>query len=351
MVEGTTSSVAIAGHGEMRGRLICFTAAACIDRYICVPELGVGRINRPSSVTAQAGGKGVNVARTARALGADVRLVGHASKPIRDEVADEGIPVTWSSSSRTRECISILDRSSGELTEIYEPLPPEPVEAWPLLRETYRRTLAESGPDDVLTISGRLPDEFPVSALTALVTEARSAGLRTWLDTDDRGLADCLRGRPDLVKINHREAAELTGAAITDPDTAVAAARALCERGTEAAIITLGDRGCVYVDQAGNACHQPAPALEHAVAVGSGDAFLAGLGVAALRGLPRAHALQLATATASATAQHLVTGYVTSDEVENVLREIPPATELPTTTVRDVVPPARGPIRGSGRLP
>jgi fructose-1-phosphate kinase PfkB-like protein len=75
--------------------IVCLAANPSIDRLFGVDRLTPGGIHRPAEFAQVAGGKGLNVARAASALGAEVRAVallgGHAGRWIAEQCEREGI--------------------------------------------------------------------------------------------------------------------------------------------------------------------------------------------------------------------------------------------------------------------
>ena len=102
------------------GRLLFAAANPSVDRLYELDRLDVGEIHRPRSIVAVAGGKGLNVARAAVTLGGSVTAAaivgGRAGDWIGERLAQLGIDARLAhASGETRTCVSILDRSSGEL--------------------------------------------------------------------------------------------------------------------------------------------------------------------------------------------------------------------------------------------
>ena len=106
-----------------------------------------------------------------------------------------------------------------------------------------------------------------------------------------------LSGKPDLLKPNAEELAELAAAAgfatastadelEADPEAAAAAAAAVVRSGVGAVLATLGSKGAVLVtaDGAWLATHPPVAAVS---TVGAGDSSLAGYLLAHARAPPR----------------------------------------------------------------
>jgi ribokinase len=88
----------------------------------------------------------------------------------------------------------------------------------------------------------------------------------------------------------------MTGVVCSSPEAALAAAAKLRDaHGCDVVAITLGARGAVAVDGAGNT-HVPAFDVEAVDTVGAGDAFCAALAVATLEGADVTAALRFANA-------------------------------------------------------
>ena len=68
----------------MTGRLLFVVANPSIDRLYKLDRLEVGQIHRPLSMVAVPGGKGLNAARAAAALGGSVTAVGIVAKRAGD---------------------------------------------------------------------------------------------------------------------------------------------------------------------------------------------------------------------------------------------------------------------------
>lgn len=289
-----------------RRRIVVVAANPSIDRLYEVDRLTDGAIHRPLAVVARAGGKGLNTARAAVALGARVTAVGivagRAGDWIVEQLAGLGIDAPMARTrGETRSCISILDRSSGLMTELYERGDEIGPGAWDALEASVAAELAR-GDVGALTLSGSLPPGAPVDGFARIarlvrVATAGGAGstgdritatggrVPVLADTYGPALAAVLAERPAVVKINAAEAGEMVGLVVDDAASAAVAAAALRERGADSVIVTLGVAGAVVVTTAGAARLVP-PDVRGAYPVGSGDAFLAGLAAALVDGEP-----------------------------------------------------------------
>ena len=286
--------------------LLCVVPNPSVDRTAEVDRLEVGAIHRPASVLAVPGGKGLNVARAARSLGASVDavvlLAGHAGRWIDEELDRIGIrhEASWVDGTETRTCLSVLDRSTGRMTEVYEPSGAVPAAAWRAFEALVARLMAATPPASLVAVSGSFPTGVGAAAAGRLVRAARRAGRRIVVDTSGPWLAAALGARPDLVKINAAEAGAVLRRVVETEAEALAAAVDLAEAGARAAIVTRGPLGAVGWDGQRGWAVDP-PVVDGSHAVGSGDAFLAGLGVAILRSEPFERQLRRAAAAAAAS--------------------------------------------------
>ena len=282
--------------GRRAAQLVCVALSPSIDVTYVVPELVPGTIHRPPQVYRAAGGKGFNVARAAHTLGATVVatgvLGGDTGAWMVTMLARTGIrmaPVTGARPTRT--CVAVADRSTGELTEFYEPAPPITPRAWADLLATVTR-VCEEHPSWV-SLSGSLPPGPVPEAIADLVAAARGAGARVAVDTHSTTLAAAVGAGADLVKVNVEEAAAVLGLGpgtgwgagregAAGPDGAGADPAALAARllaaspGSDVAMVTAGVDGAYVAARDGTVLRLQLD-VRGDFPVGSGDSLLGGL--------------------------------------------------------------------------
>lgn len=291
--------------------IACAAPNPSIDKLFVVEgAVTPGAIHRPARLVARPGGKGLNVARAAHALGADVvavaLLAGHAGRWIAEELVEAGVrtDATWAD-GETRSSLSVA-AADGSMTEFYEAGTPPGPERWDAFVARVRAVAAEAS---WLAISGTLPPEIPPSEAATLVRAGRAAGARIAIDQAGPALAAALAAGPDLVKVNRHEAADLTGEA--DPAHAATAlrdrlqaARAPGEAAppSEAAVVvTLGEEGAFALTPEG--AWRGSLDVRAPYPTGSGDAFLGGLLHALEAGEGWAGALAIGMGAACANAE------------------------------------------------
>lgn len=292
------------------GRRIVFIAAnPSIDRLVEVDRITLGEIHRPDRGVALPGGKGLNAARAAVTLGGQVTAVaivaGRTGDWITEQLVALGIDAALvHGDGETRTCLSVLDRSASELTEFYEPGEPVRGATWAALEAAVAREL-DRGDVGAVACCGSLPPEAPADGYARIVRLAHGRSVPTLIDAHGRPLCAALVEHPSVVKVNAHEAAEATGLEVTGPAEAARAARRLIEQGGQQVVITLGTEGAVACDAA-TAWRLGPPEVRGNYAVGSGDAFVAGLAVALVAGAPFADAA--VSGMAAAIANSLVPG-------------------------------------------
>ena len=287
--------------------ILCVAGSPSIDKLFEVQRLVPGTIHRPTSFLQVPGGKGLNVARAAAALGTEVVaagvLAGPAGKWIEEALRTDGVVgrFVWAN-GQTRSALSVLDLESGAMTEFYETAGAVGSEAWSELEETVTALLPQAS---WCALSGSLPPDAPTAGYATIIAEARKSGIRTAVDVRAAPLVAALHAQPDLVKINRYEAEELLGSAVPGVEAAKHAARQIRARAGgdgHAAAVTLGVEGAVLIDADGTAWHGRSD-VEGRYPVGSGDAFLAGLLAALGQGESWPKSLALAVGAAAANAE------------------------------------------------
>jgi 1-phosphofructokinase family hexose kinase len=287
--------------------IVCLAANPSIDKLFEIDRLVKGDIHRPQGFVQAAGGKGLNVARAAHALGASVTAVallrGHAGKWLAEQLAAEGVPgsFVWAY-GENRSSLSVADRETGGLTEFYEHGSVVPSAAWAELMQAASDAWRPGG---WLTISGSLPRGAPDDGYRDLVAEARRAGVRVAVDAEGDRLRLALEAQPDVVKLNQAEARELLGVPTARREEALASAsklRDLAGGDGHAGVVTRGADGVVVAAPDGT-LYEGRLYVRGRYPVGSGDAFLAGLIAGLDGGDPWDDALCQALGAATANAE------------------------------------------------
>lgn len=304
--------------------LLTLTPHMALDRTLIAPGFRQADVCRVLEVRPATGGKGVNVARVARELGYPVRLCGPLAGVAGQQVAAlavaEELDATWAwlPSGETRTCTILIDPVAHDDIAVNERGPQVDEAGWEELAQLVRREATRA---DALACCGSLPPGIAPTAYLRLLDELATAGRRVLLDTSGEVLRLALDLPLAMIKVNAAELGEALDRVITSPEDAFAAADAVRTRGPQQVVVTLGAQGAVAVGDEGRFVARP-PAIRVISPVGSGDALLAGLTVALLRGQPLPEALRLGVACGSVNALHMGGGVVTADEIATLTPQV-----------------------------
>lgn len=311
--------------------IVTLTANPSLDRTVALPgPLERGEVQRAVSVSQESGGKGVNVSRALVASGLQTVAVlpGNDSDPVLAGLHHEGVPFASLPIDEPLRTNVALTEPGGVTTKINEP---GPVLSADQQEALITLLLERARGASWVVLAGSLPPGFPADFYATVTRRLRTVGSSNddgtqetapliAVDSSGGPLAgavsgtslDGVSGKPDLLKPNAEELAELAAAAgfataatgdglEADPVAAAAAAAAVVRSGVGAVLATLGSKGAVLVtaDGAWLATHPPVAAVS---TVGAGDSSLAGYLLAHGQGAAPADCLRQAVAHGAAAA-------------------------------------------------
>ncbi|MDQ0775527.1 tagatose 6-phosphate kinase [Streptomyces aurantiacus] len=299
--------------------ILTVTLNTALDITYHVRELRPHASHRVTEVTERPGGKGLNVARVLAALGHEVSVTGFVGgvtgQALRDGlahtpgVADALVPV----SGPTRRTIAVVDTTTGDTTQLNEPGPQISPAEWSAFQEAYEILLRSAS---AVALCGSLPPGVPVGAYAQLVRTARALAVPVLLDTSGEPLRRGIAARPDIVKPNADELAELTGA--HDPSQATRDAR---RRGAHTVVASLGARGLLARTPDGDWRATP-PRTVRGNPTGAGDSAVAGLLSGLVERLPWPERLARAVALSAASVLAPVAGEFDRAAYEELLGRV-----------------------------
>jgi 1-phosphofructokinase family hexose kinase len=301
--------------------ILTVTANPAIDYTIRVDSLEIGRRGKYRDPVFDSSGKGINVSRMVRRLGAPTLALGFAGGPtgdlLRQGLDREGVPYDLVEvPGLTRVNVTVLSGPDGAATHLHGPgARVEPAQVAQLLglaaRHLPRATL--------LVVSGSLPPGVTSATIVELMALAKGRGIPAIVDVEGETLGAAIAAGATLVKPNLLEAGDYLGRRLAGVDDAVAAAKEIVARGAKTAVVTLRGEGAVGASD-GRVWHATPPRDPVIRAIGAGDSFAAGLAVELARGVPLPEALRTASAAGAATALHSGTGLGSAEETAR-LRE------------------------------
>jgi 1-phosphofructokinase/tagatose 6-phosphate kinase len=306
--------------------IITVTLNAAIDKSLAVPNFRLGRRHRTVDQRTMAGGKGVNIARTLKALGQPVIATGFAGGAtgthIVEQLTEESILndfVRIRDESRTNT--SVLDPTTGEQTEINERGPAVSAREVELFRD---KLLYLARGAAIVVFAGSLPRGVEPDLYATLIRELERLDVTTVVDTDGEPLRHAVRAEPDVVSPNVLEAEELVGHEFASEDERLLAVTEIVALGPHEAIMTLPD-GCVAqvsVDGQRRLKRARIEQREPIAKSGSGDAFLAGYLAARYEGRAPDQCLRFGVACGAESTARLGAGLIDPREARRLMGDV-----------------------------
>src|SRR6201992_4261397 len=188
--------------------IITVTLNAAIDKSLAVPNFRLGRLHRTVEQRPMGGGKGVNIARTLKALGQPVIATGFAGGTtgthIVEQLTEESILNDFVRiREEARANTSVLDPTTGAQTEINERGPSVTAREIELFRD---KLLYLARGAAIVVFAGSLPRGVEADLYASLTRDLEKTGVITVIDTDGDPLYHAVRAEPDVVSPNMLEA-------------------------------------------------------------------------------------------------------------------------------------------------
>lgn len=256
--------------------ILTITANPSVDMSYQLDKFNIDDVTRTDKVLKHAGGKGIHVGYVLHDLGEEVVHSGFVGGKL-GEFIEEDLERRGQKSKfikikePTRNCLAILHE--GKQTEILEAGPT----ISPAEREEFINKLDQiSEGCKVISMSGSLPKGLDSSFYEDIIAFGKKKGIFVAVDTSGQTLKDVVNAKikPDLIKPNETEVADLLGEEITKDNIKDALKKAPLSE-IEYVIVSLGSDGAVV--KAGDRIFKASvPRVEAVNPVGSGDSSLAG---------------------------------------------------------------------------
>ncbi len=303
--------------------ILCIGTTPAAQRTMVFRRLTLDAVNRAATTVDGPAGKSVNAAKILQTLGEQPVAVGFLGgdrgNELRTLLAAQGIEQEFVTvPARTRQCITLLDQSSGTTTELVEEGQPVSAADYEMLLRVIRRRAAGCR---AVVMSGSITPGGPVNFYRQCTQIARDAGALPVVDAQGSVLIEALKARPGLVKPNRTELAATLGRELKDEAAVRSGMRQLCDRGAERVVVTAGKDPTLAFD--GRSFWRiQVPRIDAVNPIGSGDAFTAGLTWGMVRGENLGDACRWAAAAGAANALTLMAGEVHRPDVERLAAQV-----------------------------
>ena len=283
-------------------------------------RLRVGEVNRAREVHWCASGKVLNVGLALTQLGASVRTLsligsGAAGDATRRDMSALGVDVRWiESSARQRVCTTLLDRETGQTTEIVENSAPAS-ETELIAFESALAEEADTSNAEFLILSGSLPIGTPKEFFAKLLGRVRTPAI---LDIRGEELLAALPHRPLVIKPNREELGLTVRRELSTDDDVWQAMSEMNARGAEWVVVTNGSRE-VFASRGEERLRFQPPRVSVVNPIGCGDCFTAGLAWSLQRGEEMPAAIRAGIAAAAQNAEQLLPARLDAQRLTSML--------------------------------
>jgi len=308
----------------MKDALIAtLTLNPSLDQHIMVDGLVVDGTNRWSRLNRYAGGKGIDVSRAIHEMrGKTIAygfVGGDAGRTLEILLDEEGVPCSFTPiQGETRTNFIITDTKNSQQTRIDAPGPHISGRDW----ERFRSKMLRIRPNPALIVAGgSVPPGIPNDVYHIIITEARSFGIRTILDSEGQWLAEGIKAKPYLIKPNVEEAEGLLNRELSTEEAIVKAALDLVEMGIEIVVVSRGRDGIIAATE-NQVLKVVSPPVKVRSTVGAGDCTIAGLALKLASKEPLWEACRLAVAMGTAAVLTPGTELAHRADVERLLPQI-----------------------------
>ncbi len=302
--------------------IITVTMNPAIDKTVEIEAFVHGGLNRITNITTDAGGKGINVSKTIKALGGDSLATGFLSgnngKTIQNALEGQDILNHFVfTNGETRVNTKIIE-ASGTVTELNEKGPVTTENDVDMLLERIHPYLQEG---TIIVLSGSIPTGVQKNIYKTITEYAHRKNAKVFVDADGELFSEAMKARPDIIKPNKEELEEYLGMKLDDENMILAAGQAILTCGIKTVIISLGAKGAYFMSKE-HTLYSPGLNVERHSTVGAGDAMVAAL----VYGMDKGHSLEecakLAMATSAGAVMTIGTKPPTRAVVDALLEQV-----------------------------
>jgi len=279
------------------------TLNPAVDRELTVPAMEFDSVLRASESRVDFGGKGFNVSRLLKGLGASSTAVGFlgggAGGLLQDGLQSLGINTdfVWIP-GETRTNVSIVTQSHDHYIKVNEK---GPLVGMAKQQELLDKIDSLARPGDWWVLAGSLPPGVADDFYARIVNVLNRHEAHAILDTTDASLRLGCAENPYLVKPNREEARDLTGLPMDTPLGIAAAASEIRKLGAQNVVVSMGKAGALlHTPEATWLAHSPK--IKEKNPIGAGDSMVGGLIWALTQGIALKEALGWGVASGAASA-------------------------------------------------
>lgn len=286
--------------------IITVTMNPAIDKTVDLVHFEHGSLNRLTNVIVDAGGKGINVSKTIKAIGGESIATGFIGGSvgmlIERVLKEKGITSDFVHvSGETRTNLKVVEHS-GFVTELNEPGPVITAKDMELLTE---KLVGYANEDTLFVIAGSIPNGVDRTIYKTLIKKVKEKGAKVLLDADGDLFIHAIEAKPDIIKPNRVELEQYYSMDYrANEEELVQMGRKLVNKGIGIVAISLGQMGALFLTKE-ESIRCPGLKVDAHSTVGAGDAMVAALayGIDGGLSLEECMILSMATSAGAVTTQ------------------------------------------------
>ena len=291
-----------------------------LDYVVSVENFKSGKMNRTSSESIYAGGKGINVSYVLSELGVkNVALgfvAGFTGEELVQRLKRDGVESDFVSVKDGFTRINVKMRSVGDEIEETEINGQGPMVSAEEL-EVLLNKIANLTSEDMLIISGSVSNGVSQGIYADSVRMCKEKDIPVVVDASSVLLWNVLEHTPFLIKPNKDELEDLFYRDLESKEEIIFYAKELQNRGARNVLVSLGKDGAVLVADDGEVYEMDAPQGDVLNSVGAGDSMVAGFIAGFLASKNYKEALKLGIYAGSATA--FSEGLATKSDIDKLV--------------------------------
>ncbi|MFQ1016244.1 1-phosphofructokinase [Gilliamella sp. BG7] len=286
------------------------------------PKVELGDVNLVQTNALLAAGKGINVAKVLSDLDVQLTIGGFLGKENRDgfnllfkslNVIDKFETIE----GRTRINVKLTEENS-EVTDLN-------FSGFTISEQDWQHFVTNSlewlKNIDMVAISGSLPAGVSLDKFTKWMEQVKAICPKIVFDSSRDALVAGLKAKPWLIKPNNKELEMWVGRKLSTLEDVKAAAMELVNDGIENVVISLGNKGALWVTK--NEAWLAKPPKCHVVStVGAGDSMVAGLMYGLMNNRSIKDTLVFASSVAALSVGQAGVGISDCQAVNNMLEKI-----------------------------
>lgn len=304
-------------------RIATVTLNPAFDLVGRLARIEIGEVNTVETLGLYPAGKGINVAKVLADLGAKLSVTGFLGEENQGDFvqafAQNGVEDKfYRIAGKTRINVKITETEADvtDLNFLGFEISEQDWEAFTHQSQTWESQY------DLVAVCGSLPRGVTPEQFAAWLESLHQQGLKVVLDSSNAALTAGLTAHPWLVKPNRRELEVWAGRSLNTIEEVIEAAEQLRSHGIEHVIISMGEKGSVWLNSEGVLQAQP-PHCENVVStVGAGDSMVAGLIYGFSQGWSKEKTLSFASATSALAVSQSNVGISDKQALEQILAQV-----------------------------